>query len=283
MSERITAGTIITDCHDANAESRQRTNFNRLFGVQPSFVGVEGDGANAAAAGNLIDQLDVLSYTSARASSLGERAVILMNVARRGDHTNDPNWNGTPFGYFEHEGTVVGSTYGPELSLARDFGITDSIQLFDIPAVVAAAVEWGELSPEEAERIKLTQFRSLDFLPRAVRWLLDGRPVPSERTSLDNVGSLSNQVWATDNFGNAKTTLTARDIDYKEGGLVTLASGETVSCIEHLARVPRGDSALTKGSSGLGEDRFLELVVQRGSAARRHGLEVGSPILLAEH
>ena len=53
-------GTIITDCADGSARTRQELRFTALFGVVPAFLGV-GSYLPIEAAGNLLDQLDVLT------------------------------------------------------------------------------------------------------------------------------------------------------------------------------------------------------------------------------
>jgi hypothetical protein len=53
-------GSIITDCADDNARARQELRFSTLFGTQPSFLGVSSYNS-IEAAGNLVEQLDVLS------------------------------------------------------------------------------------------------------------------------------------------------------------------------------------------------------------------------------
>ena len=53
-------GTIITDCHDDPTRSRQELRFTALFGVKPTFVGVESYSA-IQAAGSLVDVLNVLT------------------------------------------------------------------------------------------------------------------------------------------------------------------------------------------------------------------------------
>lgn len=271
-------GSIITDCADDNARARQELRFKSLFGVLPSFLGVSSYNS-IEAAGNLVEQLDVL--TNFPLARNAPEAVVLVNVAPRSSDIKKKWENGTPFCMFKTGNTLVASTYeGHCLALARDLGITDSVELFDIPTVTNAAVQWGELTEAEAGRINNTQFRSLEFLPLVAYWVWQGRDVPSTKQRLDDLPSARGQAWFIDNFGNVKTTLTEKDIDFTEGGQVSLSNGSAATCYRRLADVPQGEVALTIGSSGYGDDRFLEVVIgQTGRAAERLGLAVGSPIL----
>jgi len=272
-------GTIITDCADANARTRQELRFKALFGVMPSFLGV-GSYSPVEAAGNLIDQLDVLENFPSTGND-PYQSIVLLNVAPRGEDIQKKWDNGTPFCYFRTGSTLVVSTYeGSCLTLARDLGITSEVALFDIPTVTAFAVGQGLITREEADRINDTQFRSLEFLPLVAYWVWQDISVPSTIQSLDELPSNKGKAWHVDNFDNVKTTLFAKDIDFSEGEQVTLSDGETATCYKRLADVPKGITALTIGSSGYGSDRFLEVVIgHRGKASSTHKLTIGSSIL----
>jgi hypothetical protein len=271
-------GTIINDCADGSARTRQELRFNTLFGVKPTFLGV-GSYSPIEAAGNLLDQLDVL--TKFPLADQGRENIVLVNVAPRAEDVKQKWDNGTPFCYFRCDNTWVVSTYeGHCLALARDLGIVDEVELLDVPTVTSAAATWGDLSVEQAEKINHSQFRSLEFLPFAAYWLWKGRPVPSQKQSLADLPSPDNQVWQIDNFDNVKTTLLPEDIGFKQGKQVVLHNGEVATCYTRLADVPRGVTALTIGSSGYGARRFLEVVVGGcGRAGSRHEFAIGSPVL----
>jgi hypothetical protein len=279
-------GSIITDCADNNARARQELRFASLFGVKPAFLGVGAIAPDIEAAGNLLDQLNALANLPALATST--QTIILVNVAPRGNKVKEKWNNGTPFCYFRINNTLVVSTYaGQALSLAHRYGLTNSVELLDVSTVTAAAVEWGELTSEQAERINHTQFRSLEFLPLVAYWLIHNKPVPSETRQIESQPDIHGKVWCIDSFGNAKTTLQPADIDFEEGKVVILADGEPATCYRHLADVPKDATALVIGSSGYGDNSFLEVVVQwqdngfhgSDSAAGRHGFTVGSTIL----
>ncbi len=271
-------GSIITDCADDNARARQELRFKALFGVQPSFLGVSSYNS-IEAAGNLVEQLDVLSNFPL--ANKTDEAIVLVNVAPRSGDIKKKWENGTPFCAFRTGKTLVVSTYeGHCLALVRDLGIAESVQLFDIPTVMKAAIAWGEVTEQEATRIINTQFRSLEFLQLVAYWLWQKRDVPSTSQPLSGLPSANGQAWFIDNFGNVKTTLTEADIDFEEGKEVMLSNDVPAICYRRLADVPSGQVALTIGSSGYAAQRFVEVVIgQTGQASERLSLTVGSPIL----
>ncbi|HEX3082453.1 MAG TPA: SAM hydroxide adenosyltransferase [Candidatus Saccharimonadia bacterium] len=283
MTDRLPTGVIITDCYDDNARGRQQTRFMRLFGVVPTFLSVKApshylEAGGIQATGHLIDQLD--AAISLPQSHKGGKTVILMNVATRGEDVRKRWNNGTPFCYAWVGDVLICSTYdGPGLSLARDLGIIKEVQVMDIPTVMKAAIEWGELTEEEAYRIEHTQFRSYEFLPLAARWIYEGRDVPSETGTLEHLPSVKDHIWFIDNFGNAKTTILPEQIGFEEGKQFKLANGHVAVCTRRLADVPHGKVALTIGSSGFGNRRFVEVTIQRGNAAKTLGLSVGGLVV----
>jgi hypothetical protein len=261
--------TIINDCADANASARQQTRVAALFGIQPSFVGVSGSLSEAAeleAAGMLIDCLDAAGDAE---------GIILVNVAPRSG-AGKKYQNGTPFCYFRYKNTLIlSSVAGLTLSLAKKFKLTGEVRVFDIKASVTKAAEDGLISRAEAEHIVTTQFRSFDFLPRAAKWLYDGRDLGGEVLSLREIPDAPQAVWWVDNFGNCKTTLTKDELP--EGEKVETRCG-TLTRYERLSQVPDGEVALIEGSSGLGDSRFLELVIQGQSAAEKFEITAGDTL-----
>jgi len=278
-------GSIITDCADSNARTRQELRFANLFGITPSFIGLGAKDPDVEAGGNLIDQLGTL--LNQPASTPENTPIILVNVAPRGDKVRKKWNNGTPFCYVRVNGVLIVSTYaGRALSLLKEFGLAESVEVMDIPTVMQSAIEWGELTQEQADHVANTQFRSLEFLPLAAYWITQGRDVPSQTHPIE-VDENPGRVWCIDSFGNAKTTLTEKDIDFKEGKNITLADGKEATCHRRLADVPKDKSALVIGSSGLAGSRFIEVVVQwrddgfhgSDSATKRHSLSIGSAVL----
>ena len=255
--------TIINDCRDANAQGRQVTRAVALLGGPVSFIGVSHD---LEAAGNLIDTLD--AYGEAP-------GVVLVNIAPRNGRAK--KWkNGTPFGYFWYKKIlVVSSVDGLTLSLVKKLKLIDVVHVLDIPTVVNILVEAGRIDRSVADYITGTQFRSFDFLPRIAEYLLSYTDAASEVLSINDVADAPPSVWWVDNFGNCKTTLVLSDI---AGDAVHMKTGD-VPYIAGLKDVPDVTCALITGSSGLGESRFLEIVVQGESAAQALGLSSGDLVL----
>ncbi len=139
-------------------------------------------GANAPdieAAGNLLDQLDIIRDHQ-------DKAVILVNVAPRGDEIRKKWDNGTPFCYFWVSNTlVVGAYAGRCFGLAQARGLVKSVHLLDIPEVTTTFTRYGDLNEKQAITINNTQFRSLNFLPLVASWILDGKSVPSRKVDVE--------------------------------------------------------------------------------------------------
>lgn len=253
--------TIINDCKDDNAKGRQVARTASLLQGPVSFVGV---GSDLEAAGNLIDVLD--AYGEAE-------GVILVNVAPRSGKAKQ--WpNGTPFGYFRYNNVLVlASIDGLTLSLVKKLAVTESVTVLDIPTVVTAWQEQGGLESELATHIINTQFRSYDFLPCAAAYLLQQEDLPGQSLHIADVEDAPAAIWFVDNFGNCKTTLTQSDLTGKSP--VETRFGALLY-YDRLKDVPDHTAAIITGSSGLCDKRFLELVVQGGSAAKTFKCVSGS-------
>lgn len=260
---------IITDCKDDNALGRSTVRLSQYVQCPITTVGVNGWDADLEAAGNLIDLLD---------ASEGKPGVIIVNVVPR--HKGAKKWpNGTPFAFFHYKETlIVAAIDGKVLSLIKKFGLVDHVNIMDIPTVLESLEERGVITQEVVDHISNTQFRSFEFLPRVAGWLLDGLEIPAEKYMLTNVEDAPNSVWWIDNFGNVKTTLLESDVDFKVGEKVETKIGELV-CYYRLKDVPDEEKALIIGSSGLGEKRFLEIVVQGVSAEKELSIISGQTIL----
>lgn len=270
-------GVVINDCDDPNARARQQIRFNSLFGFKPDFIELGPEEPDLEAAGHLVDVLGALQTPAAFPP---KPAVVLVNVAPRGDDVRK-NWeNGTPFCYATIGETTVLSAYeGRALSLVQKLGLVGEVSLLDIPEVTSRLTKDGQLTADEAETIRDTQFRSLEFLPLAARLLVGGVDLPAERRDLPNGQTTDHRAWLVDNFGNLKTTILPEEIDFEEGRTVRITPGQEAVCYQRLADVPTGEFALTVGSSGYGEHRWLELVRQKGRAADDLNLGVGSQIV----
>lgn len=285
--------TIINDSRDGNAFGRQATRGAALFGCAVTTIGVADD---LEAAGNLVDALD---------AGEGCLGVVLMNVAPRQKNGQKSEQgsvgfvaaevakreNGSPFGYFWHGKTlVVSSIDGVTLSLVKKLGIADRINVLDIAATGNAMVERARLCHAEvmatpayalagfdvakAERMRTTQFRSYEFLPRVAQWIMRGESVVSVEQLL-NAPDAPKAIWWIDSFGNAKTTLLPEEVSFAEGKEVQTRFGSLL-CFTSLKDVPDDVAAMTIGSSGIGDKRFLEVVVQGQSATDQFQLVSGS-------
>lgn len=252
--------TIITDCKDDNARVRQQTRYSTLFpGIAPNFTGATSD---IEAAGNLIDVLDAAG---------DNEGIIAVNVAPR--HKVHNKWpNGTPFGYFWYNKILVVCTVdGEVLSLVKKFGIADHVNVTDIRTVM----KFAGYADDVVEHAATSQFRSFDYLPRLARIAWDKKDVPAERLDFSEIPDAGKDVWCIDTFGNCKTTLLAEDVNFEHGAeREILLNGLAIkaTCYDQLRAVPDYQTGLTKGSSGFGNRRFLELVVQGTSAARHYNI-----------
>lgn len=243
--------TIISDCRDDNARARQEIRYKSLIGdVAPIFIGVESD---LEAAGNLIDAID---------AHKGNAGVIIVNVAPRGNKEKYPN--GIPFCYHRFGELIIIGTPNC-FSLAKKLGLFQTTNETD---VLTACSKF--LPEEEALRISQSQFRSYEYLPYLAKWLLDEQDVPAQEFKIEDFGT-ENFVWEVDCFGNCKTTMLSesdKSDKYKD-----------LKFYERLADVPKdGTPALTRGSSGYGDNRFIEIVIQREPVNKKLGLEIGSRV-----
>ena len=253
--------TIINDCRDANAAGRQMTRVGSLFNKNATVVGVETD---LEAAGNLIDALDAIDE---------KEGVILVNVAPRDGDAK--KWkNGTPFGYFWYQGVlVVASVDGLTLSFVKKLKLVDELMIMDIPTALKAMIKHKYLPDKLKDRISITQFRSYNFLPRIAHYLWDKKDVVGEKWSLYEVPEVPEAIWWVDSFGNCKTTLFSDEIGFEDKKKIQTNLGK-LTCYKSLKDVPDKQAALIVGSSGLGQKRFIELVVQGGRAAGAFNLRV---------
>jgi len=267
--------TVINDCKSENDIARQETRLMSLFKVPISFVGVSSDfsvNATLEAAGNLVDVLDAIE---------DRNGVILLNVAPRGEQKKD-GYNGTPFCYFKYRNvTVISTVRGQSLSIIKKLGLIDHVNLVSVDDAVAFAHTVGMLSKEQADYIPTSQFRSFDFTPRLAYWLHLGIDVPYKKMDLSIVEDINHCVWYVDAFGNCKTTILPEEIKAKFGEKIKTNVGEFIY-YPRLKDLPKGETAIYIGSSGIGSKRFVEIATQMtpGSAAKALGITVGQAITL---
>lgn len=259
--------TIINDCRDANAVGRQTARATSLLGGSVSFIGVVND---LQAAGNLIDALDALEKNP---------GVVLVNVAPRNGRAK--KWkNGTPFGYFWHKKILIlSSVDGFTLSLIKKLKLAKFINILDVPETLDQLIAHGVLPKELKDSITKTQFRSYDFLPRVAAFMVQGKKLRSTKLSIKNIPDAPPAIWWIDNFGNCKTTLLSKDV--KKRGRTSMISTKfgALPYYPRLKDVPNETAAIITGSSGLSENRFLEIVIQGKSAEKQFNISIGDAII----
>ena len=256
--------TIINDCRDANAVGRQIARTASLLDSPVSFVGVTSD---IQAAGNIIDVLDAIEENS---------GIILVNVAPRNGKSK--KWpNGTPFGYFWYKKVLVlASIDGFTLSFVKKFKLTKFVTVLDVPETLDQLIAGGALQNNLKDSITRTQFRSFDFLPRVAAYLSNGKKLRGEKLYIEDVSDAPPAIWWIDNFGNCKTTLLQEDVKVKNRFSSKIIN---LPYFSRLKDVPDKTPAIISGSSGLGEERFLEIVVQGGSAKKEFNISAGDAII----
>lgn len=260
--------TIINDCCDENAKLRQISRAGSL--IKNSSVNCFGVKGELEAAGFLVDAIDAME---------GREGVILANVAPRGG--KGKRWeNGAPFGFFRHKKTlVVSSAGGLVLSLAKKLNIIKEFYSVDI-AEVLNSIKERKLDKETKERIIKSQFRSFDFLPRLAAWVLEGKNIPAEKYNLAEIADMPNCIWFIDNFGNIKTTLLKSDfgVNGKANGIKIGDKNYELDFYNRLKDLPNKSAGVVVGSSGFKDKRFLEIILQGGSATKKLGIRTDSRI-----
>jgi len=261
--------TIINDCHDPVTMNRQVVRAATFFPSTNISTVAVGNYADLEASGAIIDTLD---------AAMDDPGIILVNVAPR--HGKAKKWeNGTPFGHIQYQNTHIFTTVdGATLSLIHKYGLSETIEVYDIPEVLDAMIKQGELKEHLRAPITNTQFRSFEFLPRVANWYMQKLVIPHELHKLSDFLQAPLAVWYIDNFGNCKTTAWVGDIDHKALHKITTRWGELM-CYERLKDVPNGEPGIIIGSSGYRDKRFIEIVVQGNSAATHFNIHVGDQIL----
>jgi len=263
--------TIINDCRDQNAKLRQISRAGSLFeNCSVNCFGVKND---FEASGFLLDAIDAFE---------GRKGVIIVNVARRCGKAK--KWkNGTPFGFFWHKKTLIVTSIdgicGSALSLVKKAGLLKEFFIMDIPEVLGSINE-KELDNEIKKRITNSQFRSFDFLPRVAFWLFGGRKLPCKKYDLSNIATGKNHIWFIDNFGNIKTTIFEDELKINNNEIKLKINGKArkFNFYKRLKDAPDKSIAVVLGSSGIGEKRFAEIVVQGGNAGLKLKVNVGMEI-----
>ncbi len=246
--------TIISDCQDDNARTRQQSRYQALLGnsVQSLFIGANTD---LQAQGELIDAID---------SRKGQPAIIIVNIAPRGNKKKYPN--GIPFCFHQFgKITIIGTPNC--FSLAKKLKMFSTTFQTDVSEVCSKF-----LSKREAKRVSESQFRSYEYLPYLAKWISEGKNIPSIEIEIADFGK-ENFIWGVDCFGNCKTTSIGKWVNLDKYTLLDM------DFFERLADVPKNRiPAFVRGSSGYRSKRFLEVMIQEKSASQCLGLKVGTVV-----
>lgn len=231
-----------------------------------TFVGVEHD---FEAALNLIDQIDAIGE---------EPGGIVVNVAPR-DGEAHTHGNGTMFACFQYKQIWIISTIGGlTLSLVKKLHLTESLFVIHAGDAIKRMAQNGFIPEQRVSEIVNSQFRSFDFAPRVLAYVLSGRKLCCTETPIESIISEPSSIIAViDCFGNGKTTILARELKVAHGNVQTVFGA--LPFYERLADVPDGTVAVVKGSSGLPGQRFAEIVINGGKAAEQLGFKVGDKVL----
>lgn len=253
---------IFTDCIDPEAASRQVSRYEAFFPeANAHCYGVRTD---IEMAGCILGQIDAMRVAD-------EPAIIVGNIAPREDRRYE---NGAPF-CFTWIGKILIVGTPPAFGLCQKFNLLkESVYQTNTTEVCNHF-----LSGEEELLASKTQFRSFEYVPRLVKWIMEGRHVPVASFMTDKF-LFPNQVFVIDSFKNAKTTCTYEDIKPKivENKIQTIYG--LLPFYRTLAEVPDGVLAVIIGSSGYESvnARLAEIVIQGRSAADELGIVVGTEV-----
>lgn len=285
----------INDCADADAaEVRLKSRSSELIGRNEGFAAAASD---LEAGGLLIDLLDGLDGAT-DPSQRRHQNVVLVNVAPRNGEAKRKHENGTPFGYSRYNGTLIVSTVdGYALAFLKKFGITGTYKELDTRATLATLNREGQITDEEEKRVGETQFRSYEFSPRVASYLLRRKTLDGVTRKLSDTPEVPEAIWFVDKFGNLKTTLLPEEVFPEEivaalkpkEGVADTAQVTTLKTAfgelpvyRRLKDVPDSELAVIVGSSGSGDKRLLEIVVQGASAAKQLDAKVGTLVRAQE-
>ncbi len=248
-----------TDCKDSNAIVRLTARLQALFPDKPIYA--NGINSDLEASGCIVDTLDALR------KGLNSH-IIIGNLAPREEKKHK---NGAPFyfGYIKDEIVIANYTC---FSLCAKLGLIDTIYETDVYTVCREF-----LDEDEAKRIANSQFRSFEYVPLLAMWVYEKKDIPNTEISIHP--DANQKIWWVDNFGNVKTTFTRDEILLKvKEGYVDISINDNIMTFpfyEKLSDVPVHERAVIIGSSGYGNIRFAEIVIQGKSAASEFKLSVG--------
>lgn len=276
---------------DDDARARLAGRCGRYFagsfdGIRLPYPPADPEGFGGWRAGMLVlNQLQAL-WGGVLPSERGP-GIILVNMAPRGSKAalaeNGTRWASFEYGAGAPNGIVGVTTYTPEvLAVLRRFGATDQIRVYSRAEVADALGRRHNLMPWMVYDRAEGQFGSLDEQPEIAFEILCRRDLPGQNFKLTRIDlpELPLIVWKVDpQFGNCVLTALPDDIGFEPDRRLRV-NGRTVICKRQLREVQTGETAIIKGSSGFGVQRFVELVVGQVQANKVFGLVPGSPITI---
>ncbi len=284
--------SIVSDCvGDPNGKSRfEAAVVSEIPGGQP-VCSYSRDAHEAA--GNLVDQLRRTRNNS---------AIMLGNVAPRANRPILSDQNGSDFCYFwlknktwprDKKVLVLATQDGRTLSLlAKLFGDHDGRLGVNTINLEAAAKQLFPDDELEAYFAANSQYRGVDFMVPATAALWAGKELESKPYVYDV--QIEPCAWTVDEFGNVKTTyLWDVTKPLPKSLLVSIVATSSpygvydseLPVIPRLCDIQRMQTAVTIGSSGYGQFRFLEIATRlgRAEAALTEGWKIESGTSITFH
>ena len=202
---------------------------------------------------------------------------IATNVARRNGDAHKYA-NGTKFCCFQYKKIWnIATIEGVTLSLVKKLHLVESLFVIHMDHAVASMVQDGFIPDSSASEIVNSQFRSFDFSPRALAYVLGGKKLCCTELPIQSIVPDSQPIIAViDCFGNGKTMVLAKELNLVNGSVQTKFG--KLSFYKRLADVPDNTAAIIQGSSGLPGFRFAEIVINGESAAEKFGFKIGDRI-----
>lgn len=241
---------IVSDC-GGQAMSRMTTRFHALH-TDAVCIPYESRSL-LEAAGNIVDAIDALN---------GRPGAVVCNSAPRRDTRGT---NGSAIVYFHIGNATIVSTVGV-LGLLKQL----------VPEMTARAVDVDNFMRNLGAERDTFNFRGLEVIPWILRCLRDGNYLEDVSVKHDVFPTVEPCVWLVDTICGESTNLKLSVLRseapwFKPGTEVEMrlgtASPKRIGCFERLTHIPEGQLGIYEGSSGLGNERFLEIAVMGGSAA----------------
>lgn len=255
---------FFTDCKDTNALSRVEAYLLAL--IKNANIRVYGANSSEEIA------LSVYGIVEIWKKAKSEGNVVVGNFAPR-----DKKWtNGAPFCFARLYGNLIVGT--PEcFSLLVSKNKLDRNRIYQTDVFKVCSKFMTE---EEALDISKSQFRSLEYVPKLISWLLDEKDFPTNNAK--DIPPVKNEkVFFIDNFGNIIFSMSPIQFKDYSLGCEYFSIGDSVLCPatmkERLSDLKDGELGFVLGSKG-----FVELICKGGNAASMLGVKIGDTINFSE-